>query len=1262
MKKKIVLILFVIAFIGVKAQVNLQQGSAEFTLPITTYKDNASRITLNMALSYSSRGGVVVDQLPSAIGQGWNIDGGGVITRIQKGLPDDQKEQPGAIYDINRFSAGYLYNNIPITQGCPKSLNLYPIFEYPNRIYKDLNYTISDREQDYFIFNFNGRIGKFVIGKNNEIKVLNDSKLKIIPEFDNVTFNFCRTTINKFVITDETGIQFVFSQRSYSKIYNYYSENSFWANINWPSGIGGLNGMYEPTAIEFGIPKIDVNTAHEISNNFNPYVTNSWYLSKILDPRTSRNIRFEYNTEIIDMNGALSTSSSHSDVTSNVNSQSKHDNIIVTKEKIYEEKPVISKVIFPDENSISFIYSDLRKDCYGSHKLSEIKLNSTISGTLLTLKLEQSYFVKNQIKEPTKSEEPWSRLCLLSIKKVTELGPQNFLDFDYYKGSNNIEDFVPPIFFHAKDPWGYYNGNYCGVPVNQMMDNGNLFNVVINGTQANPGDPNWHFTYLTPCNAQILSTYNSPNVINSYLNETSTSPIAYYMRSNSKTLYARNGLLKTIINEYGGTTNFEYEQNKFNEIITPNLESYFHSSLHSIESDVVGGVHISKVITKESISSSSETTEYKFINSDGTSSLWGIEFPSNIEFKNQYFENEYRYFDASNLACDYHFKFPGIAPYQTSSSIANNSEIAKVLSQIYRYYQIANSLYQMISNSDFKDVNLFTSFVQFVIGIISSCTGTNPKQTSATFIHHNNALNFLNPLPSQFKRVEIFKYSSTGQMEGNIIKEFTSPKDFPIIISKNYFPYVNGLRAYDWAYGLLKSIKKMDNSGKLANSEEFDYQLIENKFSDINTLSCNCYTTYLKSERNTDWEGEINNYTINSIYGGNTNYADLNVEFYNQSAGRTQLLKSTESIYNSSGDKINSITFSSYNSKNFLLSSSKTVDSKGYAIEKKIYYPEDYSPISNPIFQGLFVNNIVSIPVSTETWQIKPGSTIPELLSTSITEFGLTTNGDYKPTKTYGLQTDKPIPQNIIGVFDPNKLVRNPPGQSLIIPTTEINYDAAGNIVQVKDIQGNRYGSTIYGYNNSIPIATVNNAGINEIAYTSFERNDANYNNVSWNWVNGNSGLLYSNSPTGNYCSYPFVSISSDVITNKNKEYKLSFWANSGNFTVSTTDLVNPVLVTQKISSPTINGWTYYEYDIAPTSAYCAITIKASGSNLDELRLYPKNATMATTTYNPGIGKTSECDINNRITYYEYDGLGRITKVMDENRNIIKTYEYHFKN
>jgi hypothetical protein len=50
---------------------------------------------------------------------------------------------------------------------------------------------------------------------------------------------------------------------------------------------------------------------------------------------------------------------------------------------------------------------------------------------------------------------------------------------------------------------------------------------------------------------------------------------------------------------------------------------------------------------------------------------------------------------------------------------------------------------------------------------------------------------------------------------------------------------------------------------------------------------------------------------------------------------------------------------------------------------------------------------------------------------------------------------------------------------------------------------------------------------------------------------------------------------------------------------------------------------------------------------------------MRTLTYDPLIGKTSECDENNRITYYTYDNLDRMQLVEDETHNIVRMYEFN---
>src|SRR5579872_6012258 len=73
------------------AQVNLQTGSATYSMSIFNWQDDKSRLISTIALNYNSGGGLKVNDVASNEGQGWTMFAGGVITRMQVGEPDDQQ-------------------------------------------------------------------------------------------------------------------------------------------------------------------------------------------------------------------------------------------------------------------------------------------------------------------------------------------------------------------------------------------------------------------------------------------------------------------------------------------------------------------------------------------------------------------------------------------------------------------------------------------------------------------------------------------------------------------------------------------------------------------------------------------------------------------------------------------------------------------------------------------------------------------------------------------------------------------------------------------------------------------------------------------------------------------------------------------------------------------------------------------------------------------------------------------------------------------
>lgn len=86
------------------------------------------------------------------------------------------------------------------------------------------------------------------------------------------------------------------------------------------------------------------------------------------------------------------------------------------------------------------------------------------------------------------------------------------------------------------------------------------------------------------------------------------------------------------------------------------------------------------------------------------------------------------------------------------------------------------------------------------------------------------------------------------------------------------------------------------------------------------------------------------------------------------------------------------------------------------------------------------------------------------------------------------------------------------------------------------------------------------------------------------------------------------------------------------------------------------NEWIYKEVPLASEQ----FTI-SDGDGIDELRIFPKNASMVTYSYDDYDRVISSSDINNVTTWYEYDNFGRLSTIKDNNGYIRESYEYASK-
>lgn len=191
--------------------------------------------------------------------------------------------------------------------------------------------------------------------------------------------------------------------------------------------------------------------------------------------------------------------------------------------------------------------------------------------------------------------------------------------------------------------------------------------------------------------------------------------------------------------------------------------------------------------------------------------------------------------------------------------------------------------------------------------------------------------------------------------------------------------------------------------------------------------------------------------------------------------------------------------------------------------------------------------------------------------------------------------------------------------------------------------------SYVYGYNQLYPIAQVINADSASIAYTGFEADG------SGGWTIG-SGQYDSTTWFEGHKSFLCTASISRSGLDSSKTYMVTYWTRNGQpFTIPGTMTGFPV------SGKTINigngSWTLYEHKI---SGQTIASVGATGEYIDCLRLFPVDAQMTSYTYSPLVGITSSCSPDNKVTYYEYDGLGRLSVVKDQDGNIIKTFDYHY--
>ncbi|WP_233603328.1 hypothetical protein, partial [Pedobacter sp. KBW06] len=342
-------------------------------------------------------------------------------------------------------------------------------------------------------------------------------------------------------------------------------------------------------------------------------------------------------------------------------------------------------------------------------------------------------------------------------------------------------------------------------------------------------------------------------------------------------------------------------------------------------------------------------------------------------------------------------------------------------------------------------------------------------------------------------------------------------------------------------------------------------------------------------------------------------------------------------------------TFMYDNPNHIQLTAVESITSDGLKETERTTYPLDYASGVGFIDQ-MKANHLVAYPVEKTRYMTSSSGEI-KILSGNITTYK--PGGKGLKEEELNLETINPIPLSAFKFSNQSAAGNLPTGNALtsFLPDPsyqrqlKINhYDTNSNIVEYEVSDSSKV-ALLWDYEGSFPVAQVKNAAYTDIAYSGFEAESKG------NWNYAGVPLVSAVAATGSKVYQLGNGALSKAGLNGGKRYVLSYRTmNSSAFAVSGT--VGNVSQT-KLG----NGWYQYDHYLSGVA-----DVQLAGTGIvDEVRLYPAEATISTYNYLPQVGTTDQSDSRGQTIYYVYDDFQRLKYIKDQNGHIIKSYEYHLK-
>jgi hypothetical protein len=1221
-------------------------GVPNISIPL--YSIKIKDLEIPVQLSYHA-GGVKVDEIGSWVGTGWSLNAGGAVTRTIVGLADDDD---GGI--INQYRQGKYIK---------KSYDLNNIDDYV--FFRSVADQQIDVEPDLYYYNFLGNAGKFCFDSAGNFHAIPANSLKVVqPAFTGLAGNAITNT--EWIMADAKGNTF------------YFGSND---NVN-----GGANGVERTYS---GVVPFPIDA----------YKITSWYITKIIAANRADTIYFDYNVKLERF--TLPPVISYKYLT-NETSLPYDDNIYNPQFGISGWKNFLDADVILYNGSSSPNHPVLESLATGASTLKRIRWRGgevDFSANTFRQDISNTNGLSNMLDSVNVYNSSGGLVKSFGLK-YSYLQQRYFLDSIIEFGQGKVPnlkhgfDYISPQYLPVstsltgiasvdQDHWGYYNGagnTYSLPPVTSVPG------LATDALTANREPDTVRMQYGTlnkiiyPTGGSTLFEYES----NRY--DPSTTAGGY--GPPTPVIKAHNTVQCDIVSPYNRLVFFTVPFTQNNISIAITIHNYGHPPQKNM-------AWMPYVIFGNQTSSGFQQQYYgdaydNFPASGVTPNADGL-YDYNYTVSNLTMTGGSTYSLIVSDTClkwtncaDYPYPMPvvtatisyltyapppaggGVAPLPIAGGLRikqitnynnNNNFIGK---KVYTYapgnlltyptylhhyqYDVDESLNKIWLSQNpggipryyyptFADFQEETSTSQVILGFTQSAPVGYTQVTEKEVDEQNNDKGYTDNRFSFFAdSLNIYNFD-LGYWARELILNPAMPA--------NNFDFKRGLLLSKDTYK-----KNADNTyvkiHSLTNDYNFNDYNVSNHYARIHALRLK-HLRFVNYETGTIYGG----YTVPSV---NDYRSDFGYSLYDIITSWIQNSRTTEKLYDQNGQNpVTKITNTYYdNSQHLQPTRMVTTRSNQDSVISMTNYPQDYAT-GTPFIDSMVAHNLIATPIENINYTIDPSGNT-HILGGKVMTF--LPNGKGLLDKIKVMESASPVALSNFKFSNTGQgqLPYSLASKTLFSPDSRYvdkvgiaGYDPYANTLEQSKV-GDAKHSYVWDYANLYPVAEAINAAQSDIAYTSFEADGTG------NWTVGSTARDTTTAITGNN-SYILNNDISKSGLNPATTYIVSYWTlNRLPFYIAGTIPNYPT------KGKTINGWTLYVHKV---TGQTTISISNHGY-IDELRLYPAGAQMTTYTYTPLVGMTSQCDMGNRVTYYEYDGLQRLKRIRDQDHNILKTFDYQY--